>query len=235
MQNKEHLEKLLQGVVKARDALDKSPVTGSKPKIMLKIAPDLEEAQLVDMANVIRECNIDGVIVSNTTIQRPKSLVNGTSPPNKIADADILSANKTETGGLSGPPIKPLSIKALTTLRSRLPASIPLIGCGGISTGKDALDFAKAGASLVQVYTSFSYDGVGAPRRIKDQLAEELAKEGKSWAQVVRESVNTHAWTEAKGAEEEKQKREAAIKVLISEAQELTTMLDKLGERLESQ
>jgi len=79
LQNKEHLEKLLQGVIKARDALDKSPVTGSKPKIMLKIAPDLEEAQLVDMANVIRECNIDGVIVSNTTIQRPKSLVNGAS------------------------------------------------------------------------------------------------------------------------------------------------------------
>jgi len=147
----------------------------------------------------------------------------------------VLSANKTETGGLSGPPIKPLSIKALSTLRSRLPASIPLIGCGGISTGKDALDFAKAGASLVQVYTSFSYDGVGAPRRIKDQLTEELAKEGKSWAQVVRESVGAQAWTEAKAAEEEKQKREAAIKVLISEAQELTTMLDKLDQQLESQ
>ena len=147
----------------------------------------------------------------------------------------MLSANKTETGGLSGPPIKPLSIKALSTLRSRLPASIPLIGCGGISTGKDALDFAKAGASLVQVYTSFSYDGVGAPRRIKDQLTEELAKEGKSWAQVVRESVGAQAWTEAKAAEEEKQKREAAIKVLISEAQELTTMLDKLDQQLESQ
>jgi dihydroorotate dehydrogenase len=75
-------------------------------------------------------------------------------------------------------------------LRSHLPASIPLIGCGGISTGQDALDYAKAGASMVQLYTGFAYDGVGACRRIKDQLGELLVKEGKTWEEVVRDAVD---------------------------------------------
>jgi dihydroorotate dehydrogenase len=101
----------------------------------------------------------------------------------------VTTANRSEVGGLSGKPIKPYSLKALQTLRTHLPASVPLIGCGGISTGKDALDYAKAGACMVQVYTSFGYDGVGTCRRIKDQLVDELMKEGKSWEQVVNEAV----------------------------------------------
>lgn len=68
-----------------------------------------------------------------------------------------------------------------------MPASIPLIGCGGITTGRDALEFAEAGATLVQVYTAFGYDGVGFPRRIKDQLQYELA--GRTWAGVSRAGV----------------------------------------------
>jgi dihydroorotate dehydrogenase len=95
-----------------------------------------------------------------------------------------------ETGGLSGVPLKEYSLAALKTLRAHLPASIPLIGCGGISTGADALEYAKAGASLVQVYTSFGYDGAGACRRIKDQLVEALNKEGKTWGEVVKLAVD---------------------------------------------
>jgi dihydroorotate dehydrogenase len=75
LQNKEVLEKLLSGVTKARDELLPSSLTGKKPKVVLKIAPDLDEVQLVEMADVIRKSHIDGVIVSNTTIQRPKSLI----------------------------------------------------------------------------------------------------------------------------------------------------------------
>jgi dihydroorotate dehydrogenase len=75
LQNRDTLEKLLDGVTKARDELNPSILTLRKPKLVLKIAPDLEESQLIEMAEVIRKSNIDGVIVSNTTIQRPKDLV----------------------------------------------------------------------------------------------------------------------------------------------------------------
>ena len=81
------------------------------------------------------------------------------------------------------------SLAALRILRGHLPASVPLIGCGGIFTGADALEYARAGASFVQIYTAFGYDGVGACRRIKDEIDEELKKEGITWAEVVRKAV----------------------------------------------
>src|SRR3954453_17085530 len=100
-----------------------------------------------------------------------------------------MVANQSETGGLSGAPLKAYSLAALRTLRGQLPGRILLIGCGGISTGSDALEYAKAGASLVQLYTRFGYDGMGACRRIKDQIVEELEKEGTTWDEVVRKAV----------------------------------------------
>lgn len=142
-----------------------------------------------------------------------------------------LPANKTETGGLSGKPIKNYSLAALRILRSQLPASIPLIGCGGISTGADALEYAKAGASLVQVYTAFGYDGVGTCRRIKDELVEELRKEGLAWDDVVKKAVG-----ELSLKDEEKVvvrvDAEGGIAQWIEEAQELKKLLDRLGERM---
>ncbi|KDR80528.1 hypothetical protein GALMADRAFT_240830 [Galerina marginata CBS 339.88] len=210
LQNRETLEVLLKSVTKARDELEPPPLTSRKPKIVLKVAPDLEESQLIDMADVIRNSRIDGVIVSNTTIQRPKNLI---------------SINKSETGGLSGPPVKPFSLKALQTLRAHLPASIPLIGCGGIVTGKDALEYARAGASMVQVYTGFGYDGVGTCRRIKDQLVDELAKDDKTWQQVVDDAVSRSSWKEPKP-------KEPSVQQLIAEAEELKTMLDKLAKSM---
>ncbi|KAF8817543.1 hypothetical protein BYT27DRAFT_7199076 [Phlegmacium glaucopus] len=211
LQNRDSLEQLLDGVTKARDNLKPSILTSRKPKLILKIAPDLEESQLVEIAEVIQKSNIDGVIVSNTTIQRPK---------------DLVSANKSEVGGLSGKPIKPYSLKALQTLRAHLPASVPLIGCGGISTGKDALDYAKAGACMVQVYTSFGYDGVGACRRIKDQLVDELVKEGKTWEQVVNEAVGKLSFKE-----KDQEPKQNNVQQLISEAEELKVLLDQLADK----
>ena len=112
------------------------------------------------------------------------------------------AAHQNETGGLSGPPVKPLAILALKTLRPLLPPSIPIIGCGGITTGEDALDYAKAGASVVQAYTAFGYKGVGFARGIKDELVDSFNKNNlggdSSWAGVVKQS--TDAW--AKGVEE---------------------------------
>ena len=88
---------------------------------------------------------------------------------------------------MSGPPLKPLALKALQTLRGLLPTSVPLIGCGGISTGQDAIEYARAGATTVQLYTSFSHSGVGTPRRIKDEITQILEAQGKSWMDVVKE------------------------------------------------
>jgi dihydroorotate dehydrogenase len=136
-------------------------------------------------------------------------------------------------GGLSGAPVKPYSLKALRTLRSHLPASIPLIGCGGISSGAAALDYAKAGASLVQVYTGFGYDDAGACRRIKDQLVEELAKEGTTWSQVVESAVNKLSFKEETPRDADRSVQ-GMISQLILEAQELTGLLDKLDEKIGS-
>lgn len=83
--------------------------------------------------------------------------------------------------------MKPLALKALRTLRGLLPASIPLIGCGGISTGQDAIEYARSGATTVQLYTSFSHNGVGTPRRIKDEITRILEAQGKTWMDVVKE------------------------------------------------
>lgn len=123
---------------------------------------------------------------------------------------------------------------ALRTLRSHLPASIPLIGCGGISTGTDALEYAKAGASLVQVYTGFGYDGAGTCRRIKDQLLEALVKEGKTWEEVVNHAVDTLSAKPVQPIEPEPKvlPGEGSVTQLIEEAKELKRLLDKLGEAM---
>jgi len=124
-------------------------------------------------------------------------------------------------------PLKEYSLIALQTLRSHLPASIPLIGCGGICTGADALEYAKAGASLVQVYTGFGYDGAGACRRIKDQLVEALEKEGTTWGEVVKRAVNELSAKPVRVTPDEN-----SVKQLIEEAEELKKLLDRLGEKL---
>ncbi|KAL4246928.1 Dihydroorotate dehydrogenase (quinone), mitochondrial [Abortiporus biennis] len=246
LQNRALLEELLMGVSKARDetfaqlqsqSLDHSTTATSTspllppipihkpPKIVLKIAPDLSEQELVDIAEVVRESKtVDGVIVSNTTIQRPSGL---------------LDPNKIETGGLSGKPLFPLSLSTLKTLRRHLPSSIPLIGAGGISSGKDALEFAKNGARFVQVYTGFGYDGVGFVRRVKDEIVCELSKDGKgkgrSWSDVVNEAEERLSWKEPIKSGHEPEKVEEGVKVLIREAEELKVLLDALSVRIDEE
>lgn len=223
------METLLNGVTQARDALPISSSTSKRPKLVLKIAPDLEERQLIEIAEVIRNSGVDGVIVSNTTTQRPKHLISREPLEfliHYLGFSSIPSANKVETGGLSGKPVKEFSLKALRTLRSQLPPSIPTIGCGGIFTGADALEFARAGASLVQVYTGFGYDGAGFCRRIKDELAEQLTKEGTTWGQVVKEAVDQLSFKPGSV--------ESEIGQLVSQARELQGYLDKLEEKIEA-
>ncbi|KAI6113183.1 Dihydroorotate dehydrogenase-domain-containing protein [Pisolithus croceorrhizus] len=218
LQNRELLESLLKDVVEARNALEPSPVTSRRPRLVLKVAPDLEEPQLAEMAEVIRNSDIDGVIVSNTTVARPSSLID---------------QNKAETGGLSGRPLKPYTLRALKTLRAHLPASIPIIGCGGISSGADALEYGRAGASFVQLYTEFGYDGVGTCRRIKDELASLLKREGNTWGDVVNESTARLSWKEPPTPlPAPVREGEATIGKLVEEAKMLLSLVDQLGKKM---
>ncbi|KDE07459.1 hypothetical protein MVLG_02324 [Microbotryum lychnidis-dioicae p1A1 Lamole] len=173
LQRKGMMTELLNGVVQARNDLKGE----KKPPILVKIAPDVDAKQLEDIAEAVKISKVDGIIVSNTTISRPDL-------SNSSASTETISV-LAETGGLSGPPVKPLALKAISTLYELTDGQIPLVGCGGISSGQDAVDFAKAGASLVQVYTGFIYHGVGLPRKIKDELMVILQEEGKSWSQLV--------------------------------------------------
>ncbi|KAI5963738.1 URA9 [Candida pseudojiufengensis] len=177
LQNESNLINLLTKVVKARNVLGTN-LLGAKPPILVKVAPDLTEPEIESVANSAKEAKVDGIIISNTTIQRPTE---------KLLTSDQTLIN--QTGGLSGKPLKPLSLKALTLLNKYTKGSgLVLVGCGGISNGKDALEFAKAGATFVEIYTAFAYKGPGLVAKIRDELASELRKEGKTWQQIVNEN-----------------------------------------------
>ncbi|KAI0929571.1 hypothetical protein AcV7_005064 [Taiwanofungus camphoratus] len=216
LQNGTLLEELLTGVTCARNELVPTDDEARRPKLVLKIAPDLDESEVADIAAAVRSSGVDGVIVSNTTVRRPQSL---------------MDANKTEAGGLSGSPVKPYALATLRTLRAHLPASVPVIGCGGISTGADALEFARAGAAAVQVYTSFGYDGPGACRRIKDEIADTLKSEGTTWAEVVRKATAELSLKEEPPVSKPTAE-ETTVSQLVAEAEELKRMLDRLGEEM---
>lgn len=100
----------------------------------------------------------------------------------------------SEVGGLSGKPLFPYALNALRTLRPLLPPDIPVIGCGGISSGADALQMANAGASIIQVYTHFGYRGVGTPRLIKDEITAALGTG--SWKASIGTEYQHMGWDE---------------------------------------
>ena len=156
-------------------------------------------------------------------------------------------------GGLSGPPLFPIALSTLKTLRSLLPSSIPLIGCGGISSGADALEFARAGASMVQIYTSMAVNGAGVPRRIKDEIVQELNEQKKSWKEVVQGGVESLSGTHPRSlsslaaeaqkkaqAEAEKAKGEviddevASLGITLASVDEGVALLDQDIEELKS-
>lgn len=175
LQRRGVLQDLLTQVVEARDTMVENHLRFSDTKVavplVVKIAPDLSEQELHDVADAAINSGIDGLVISNTTISRPTSLRS--------------SEFVRETGGLSGPPLKPLALKALMTINARLEGKLPIIGCGGVTSGQDALDYAKAGASAIELYTAFGYQGVGLPRRIKDELTALLKAEGKTWKEMI--------------------------------------------------
>ncbi len=144
-----------------RDLLAACTAAKGTTPIFLKVAPDLEPADIDDIARAAIDARIDALIVSNTTITRPA----------------LRSANASETGGLSGAPLATLARARLADFRSATGAAIPLISVGGIDSGAEAYARIRAGASLVQLYSALVYDGPGLPARILRDLAALLARD----------------------------------------------------------
>lgn len=166
MQGKETLRDLLSQVKAARDGLRVSPL----PPLLVKIAPDLQEVDKDDIADVVLEVGMDGIIVSNTTIARPPSL---------------RSEHAGEMGGLSGPVLMEPSTKLIAAMHRRTGGKVPIIGVGGVSSGLDAYRKIRAGASLVQLYTGFAYKGPELISRIKGDMVRLLKADGLTVAEAV--------------------------------------------------
>ncbi len=157
LQDKGALVDLLTRALAARDALE------FPAPVFLKIAPDLADADKADIADIARSLSLDGLIISNTTIERPDSLT---------------GRHKAEAGGLSGKPLFAPSTALLKEFFATLGDKIPLIGVGGVSSPRDAYDKILAGASLVQLYTALVYQGPGLPARILRALPDFLDADG---------------------------------------------------------
>lgn len=135
--------------------------TKEKPKpILLKIAPDLNKIQLDEIVDLVAETKIDGVIATNTSISRE----------NLKTSKETLE--KIGNGGLSGKPIREKSTEVIKYLSEKSNKSFPIIGVGGIHSAEDALEKLEAGASLVQIYTGFIYEGAGLINEINEKILQ---------------------------------------------------------------
>jgi dihydroorotate dehydrogenase len=133
------------------------------PALLVKIAPDLTPEDETDIAALAEETALQGLIIGNTTIERPASLV---------------SPHRGETGGLSGVPLFAPSTAQLARFYKATGGRIPLVGVGGIASGRDAYAKIRAGASLVQLYTALALQGPDLLRQIKRDLASLLRADG---------------------------------------------------------
>jgi dihydroorotate dehydrogenase len=156
LQEKEPLKALL-SAVKSKNLLKSFP----KP-ILLKIAPDLNNDQLNDIIEIMKEVKIDGLIATNTTIGRENLLT------------EKVEIEKIGAGGLSGKPLASRSTEVIRYLYDRLGEAFPIIGVGGIHSEKDALEKLEAGASLIQLYTGFIYEGPGLVKRINKAILRKI-------------------------------------------------------------
>jgi len=153
----EALPELLAAAAEARDE--------AGPPLFLKVAPDLDDAQIDAIVAAALASRISGLIVSNTTVARP---------------ATLRSSHSAQTGGLSGAPLMAPSTAILAAFARRLEGRLPLIGAGGIASGADAYAKIRAGASAVQLYTALVYQGPGLAKRIAAELAALLRRDGYS-------------------------------------------------------
>ena len=152
LQQKEPLTKLINSLI----SINRNK---NKPKpILLKIAPDLNNNQLLDIISIVKNTGLDGIIATNTTINRD----------------NLKSVNKNELGGLSGKPLTSRSTEVIKFITKNSNKTIPIIGVGGINTVADALEKFDAGADLIQIYTGFIYEGPNLIRSINKALLNKV-------------------------------------------------------------
>jgi dihydroorotate dehydrogenase len=156
LQEKEPLTKLLSGLMELNRKKEKP-----KP-ILLKIAPDLTNEQLDDIVEIVKETGIAGVIATNTTISR------------EGLQTEAKRIEEIGAGGLSGKPVRKRSTEVIRYLHQKSNGSFPIIGVGGIHTAEDALEKLNAGASLVQIYTGFIYEGPGMIKKINKGILKSM-------------------------------------------------------------
>ncbi|MCV0395940.1 MAG: quinone-dependent dihydroorotate dehydrogenase [Rhizobiaceae bacterium] len=170
LQDRAALSGLLSRVTEARAASQK------RPPIFLKIAPDLTEQDLDDIASEVISSGIEGLIVSNTTLSRE----------------GLASRHATEAGGLSGAPLFSRSTAVLARMRKRLGPEIVLIGAGGVSCAETAMEKIRAGADLVQLYTGMIFEGPALPGRILSGLSTMLDGEDAGSIWELRDTRTDH-------------------------------------------
>ena len=154
LQNKAPLTQLLSTLKGLNEKKDQP-----KPILLPKIAPDLSNDQLLDIIDIVTTVNIDGVIATNTTLNRE----------------GLQSHHRAEAGGLSGKPLTKRSTEVIRFLVEKSNNAFPIIGVRGIHTPEDAIEKLEAGASLIQLYTGFVYEGPGAVKRINKALLNKSA------------------------------------------------------------
>ncbi|WP_134681671.1 quinone-dependent dihydroorotate dehydrogenase [Paracoccus ravus] len=157
------LAALLAGVIATRDALTR------RPPVFVKIAPDLDDAALREIAAVALDTGVDGIIATNTTLSRD----------------GITSPHATETGGLSGAPLMQRATRILARLSQQIDGRLPIIGVGGISSAEDAWQKLRAGASAVQIYSALIYQGFSMADRVAKELDERLERERMVLAELI--------------------------------------------------
>jgi dihydroorotate dehydrogenase len=160
LQARTHLYDLLKGVQACNQELARARQVPPRP-LLVKIAPDLEPGELDGIVDAVQVCAFDGIIATNTTVGRSG-----------------LSTSTSETGGLSGRPLRQRSTEVIRALYGRSRGRVPIIGVGGIFSAEDAYEKICAGASLVQLYTGLIYRGPGLPHRINVGLVRLLRRDG---------------------------------------------------------
>ncbi|WP_206916362.1 quinone-dependent dihydroorotate dehydrogenase [Alicyclobacillus suci] len=153
-------------------------LTEHRKPVFVKLSPDLNDAALTHIVEALLESSLVGqlgIIATNTTISR----------------VGLKSAEKKESGGLSGRPLRARATQVIRLVRQTAQGRLPIIGCGGIFTGDDAYEKIRAGADLLQLYTAFIYEGPTVVRDIARGLAERLRQDGFS---TIAEAVGTDVW-----------------------------------------
>jgi len=165
LQEAKRLEDLLQSLQKRNSELAQTRSANAKP-ILLKIAPDLNQAQIEAIVDIALRANVSGIIATNTTISR-----DGLQTP----DSQVQACGP---GGLSGAPLRQPSNQIISLVHRISHGKLPIIGVGGIFSAEDAWEKICAGASLIQLYTGFVYEGPAIARHINEGLLEILKREG---------------------------------------------------------